>query len=238
MISNQKIISSDEEEGGLVISEATEFIRNLGTLSALEEIKQEKVEIKQEKVEIKQEIKAEESLQTEEIEIKKEHQVSGKKVHFEDMEIDEGIGKEEDLQDNIKNEASDTPFQEEPLVSAGLGATLALLSQKGLVQRLSPQEQELANKRRERELWLVEERKREKLRAIEKDNERKDFKSSGRRVSGREMERQREVDSKKLEREQIRLKEEKFKNYVPDVKIAYYDEFGRELTTKEVTIAL
>jgi U4/U6.U5 tri-snRNP-associated protein 1 len=232
-------LASDSEEKGMVISEATEFVRGLGAISGpkqdLEEIKEERndlEEIKEERNDL-EEIK-EERNDLEEIkeerndleEIKEE-----RKVHFEDMDVDV----KEEVRDTEEDEGA---FHAEPLVSAGLGATLALLSQKGLVQRLSPEEQERANKLRERELWLVEQRKREKIRIVENERERESQRTAGRKLSGRELERQREADAKRLEREQIKLKEEKFKNYVPDVKIAYYDEFGRELNTKEVSLYL
>lgn len=205
----------------MIISEATEFIRNLGNLPKNEE---KKVVERIDSVELPEE----ESITIKQENIEKVE--TERRVHFEDMDVDVKVKEEE----TTVQESDETGFQAEPLVSAGLGATLALLSQKGLVQRLSPEEQERANKLRERELWLVEQRKKEKIRLIEMEKERDIQRASGRKLSGRDMERQREADAKRLEREQIKLKEEKFKNYVPDVKIAYYDEFGRELNTKEV----
>lgn len=122
------------------------------------------------------------------------------------------------------------------MVSKGLAATLALLSQKGLVQRAAPEEQALQHKIRERELWLIEERKNEKLRELEKEKERERNRALGRnsKLSGRDLERQREEEMRRLDRERLKLVEEKFKNYTPDVKIEYKDEFGRVLNTKEV----
>jgi U4/U6.U5 tri-snRNP-associated protein 1 len=229
VIENKHSDSLDSEGEGMVISEATEFVRSLGEIAGakqdLGEIKEERndqSEIKEERND-QREIKEERNDQRE---IKEE-----RKVHFEDMDVDV----KEEVRDTEEDEGA---FHAEPLVSAGLGATLALLSQKGLVQRLSPEEQQRANKLRERELWLVEQRKREKIRTVEKERERETQRTSGRKLSGRDLERQREDDAKRLEREQIKLKEEKFKNYVPDVKIAYYDEFGRELNTKEVCLDL
>ena len=121
-------------------------------------------------------------------------------------------------------------------MSKGLAATLALLSQKGLVQRASTEDQALQQKIRERELWLIKERKNEKLRGLEKEKERERNRALGRntKLSGRDLERQREEDMRRLDRERLKLVEEKFKNYTPDVKIEYKDEFGRVLNTKEV----
>lgn len=242
-VSQQKDESSEEDEVGMIISEATEFVTNLGVLPKKEEENQRVAS--DVKVEEDAQVKVEEEAQVkveEEAQIKVEEDVvkqemlgnkDTKRVHFEDMDVDVNQEDGEAVEDS-----DETPFHAEPLVSAGLGATLALLSQKGLVQRLSPEEQERANKLRERELWLVEQRKKEKIRMVEKQRERESQKGSGHKLSGRDMERQREAEAKRLEREQIRLKEEKFKNYVPDVKIAYYDEFGRELNTKEVCLDL
>ena len=224
-----------------MISEATEFIRNLGNLSPKEDLEVEKFEkdlqvyVKQEEMatDIPSHLGGSGMPENAENTGKVENIERERKVHFEEMEVyvkEEDVN-EEVFEDEVKEEAA---FHSEPLVSSGLGATLALLSQKGLVQRLSPEEQERANKLRERELWLVEQRKKEKLRIAEREKEREKQRASGHKLSGRDLERQREIDAKRLEREQIRLKEEKFKNYVPDVKIAYYDEFGRELNTKEV----
>lgn len=231
-IANMKQESeSDAEEAhnGLVISDTTEFVRTLlhstvtepkpkGRLGAVQE-KKESSQIKQEPVE--------------------EEEVT--QMDVEGTEIEETVI--EDSKDDIKMEtdsddSGEAAVAEEPLVSRGMAATLALLSQKGVVQLASPEERARQQKLRERELWLVEERKKEKLRQLDQDKDRqrtRALEKSG-RLTGREIERQREEEARRLERERFKLAEEKFKNYIPDVKIEYRDEFGRQLSTKEVFI--
>ena len=82
-----------------------------------------------------------------------------------------------------------------------------------------------------------EERKKDRLRQLEKEKERQKIRDTERsgKLSGREIERQREDEARRLEREKLKIAEEKFKNYTPDVKIEYRDEFGRLLNQKEVS---
>ncbi|ORZ03357.1 SART-1 protein [Syncephalastrum racemosum] len=133
---------------------------------------------------------------------------------------------------------------EEPLVSGGLAATLSLLSQKGVVAK--PTEEQLKRDRQaaQRLKWAAEQKKRDLERAA-REREREQNRRRGRhaerdtgnrgrdRELQREREREREREKELEEREAMRAFEERMKNYRPDVKLEYVDEEGRQLDTKE-----
>ena len=159
--------SSDEEQdgGGLIISETTEFVLNLSNQSFNLENKSFKKDT------IRDSFKVEE-------------------IESNEMQVDtllESHSLEHEQESHDQEEEESTPIIQEPLVSGGIAATLALLSQKGLVTKRSEHE--------------------------------KEYKSQ---------------ESKRKDKHKVVPSQEKLKNYNPDVKIAYYDEFGRELGPKEV----
>ncbi|KAJ1952631.1 hypothetical protein IWQ62_006179 [Dispira parvispora] len=109
---------------------------------------------------------------------------------------------------------------EEPLVSDGLAATLALLNQKGLVKQLTEEDKSRERQYQERQRWIAEERR--------KDQQRLKKEGSGTRSS-----RHRDLDTVNRDREFAREQQERMRNYRPDVRLEYTDEYGQILSTKE-----
>ena len=97
---------------------------------------------------------------------------------------------------------------DEPLAT-GLASTLKLLSQKGLISKMTEEERNRDAIQKERQKWILEQKKNELL--------------GTKLVSAKE---------------KSKVLEDRFKDYTPDVQIQYTDEFGRNLTPKEVQFFL
>ncbi|CAG8534606.1 1459_t:CDS:10 [Ambispora gerdemannii] len=117
--------------------------------------------------------------------------------------------------------------EEEPLVSSGMAATLALLQQKGFSIKPSDEQLEKERVQRDRQKWLGEQRKKDVERQNEREREKQRAKEKGYRGGGRDNE------STYRDREHMREMEARFKDYKPDVNLEYVDEFGNQLTPKE-----
>lgn len=97
---------------------------------------------------------------------------------------------------------------------------------------IKPSEEQLEKERiqRERQKWLTEQRKRDLERQTEREREKQRAKEKGYRGgTGRD------GDSSYREREHLREMEARFKDYKPDINLEYVDEFGNQLTPKEVS---
>ncbi|KAJ2617242.1 hypothetical protein EV177_000658 [Coemansia sp. RSA 1804] len=145
----------------------------------------------------------------------------------------------------------------EPSVGSGLASTLSLLRQRNMIDSRSDEQKERERLQRNRTAWIAEQRKNERLLQQERqrikqlgrvvdsnlsekpaDKRGKGSGGSKRRGKPDEMS-QREIEELKareqeiLDRKWAREYEEQMKDYKPDVKLEYYDETGRKLTTKE-----
>ena len=124
---------------------------------------------------------------------------------------------------------------DEPLVSKGLGSTLALLKQKGAYEVGSSEQAERARTQADRARWLADTRLREaKLaRELARDKARDKEKSKDKNYSTRDRERDREYENQRREQMLLDEREARMKNYKPDIKLEYIDESGNRLNTKE-----
>ncbi|KAJ2401712.1 hypothetical protein GGI23_001215 [Coemansia sp. RSA 2559] len=147
-------------------------------------------------------------------------------------------------------------FEAEPSVGSGLAATLSLLRQRNMLDNLSKEQKDRERLQRNRTAWLAEQRKREMLlqqerqrikrlgrdmnnapdtEATSADDGRGGSKRRGKAdpMSQREIEELKAHEQELLDRKWAREYEEQMKDYKPDVKLEYYDDTGRKLTTKE-----
>ncbi|KAI9314126.1 SART-1 protein [Dichotomocladium elegans] len=222
-------------ESGLVLSEITEFVNSLGeTPTFVTHEPQRSAHVANEHT----------PMETKSV-TPEPHVEQGEEtpVHIKDVsDNNEGPAPEEVEEDASQPQDEGIPLIEEPLVSKGLAATLSLLNQKGLVAK--PTEEQLKNDRRtaERMKWLAEQKKRdiqrERERQIEKQRQReRDGRASSAsnrdRERAREREREREREKELEEREMMRQFEKRMEEYKPDVKLEYFDEYGRQMDTKE-----
>lgn len=113
------------------------------------------------------------------------------------------------------------------LVSKGLASTLSLLRHQGLIVPRTPEELERDRIQREREAWLAAQRKRDRLREEER--------IASRAAGSSKDQAQREYENKMREQRDAQITMEAFKEYKPNVNLTYHDEFGRDMTPKEVS---
>jgi len=113
----------------------------------------------------------------------------------------------------------------ELLISGGMGATMALLKQSGLMKPLTAEE--IANEReyKDKQRWLAKRREDDAKVAAQK--------SASRAAGSSKDQHQREMENKQRDREQAAKDLDRFKDYKPNIDIKYTDEFGREMSKKE-----
>lgn len=118
----------------------------------------------------------------------------------------------------------------EKYVRGGMASTLSLLKSQGLIKPLTPEEREKERLYKEKTSWLIEQRRRDTLRELEKERTK--------RMGDAKDQATREYENRMRESMMAKESMEAYKNYKPDVEIKYNDEFGRELTQKEAWKAL
>ncbi|KAL6717655.1 hypothetical protein ACLMJK_005570 [Lecanora helva] len=211
------------EDGGLVIDETTEFVANLERNK-----EDEKARAQAAKARGDTPVKKEESPENED----------------EDGDIDMGasyndIEDDQDLQSRMKRETStpaagDIGLEEEATLTNGIGATLSLLSQRGLVKRNN--EEDINALHRQRERFLTEKQKREAAVEAKARMQRERDRNTGKldRMSAREREEYARQENKMRDQLESRQMTEIFnREYKPNVQLNYVDEFGRNMNQKE-----
>lgn len=152
------------------------------------------------------------------------------------------IDDDDDLAERLKREASElaalaltgTGLEEESTLTNGIGSTLSLLTQRGLLANNSPTD--LNATHRARQKFLAEKQKREAAAEAKARTQRERDRASGKldRMSAREREEHARWENKQRDQAESRQMAEIFsKEYRPDVQLKYVDEFGREMNKKE-----
>ncbi|KAL9543796.1 hypothetical protein MBANPS3_007941 [Mucor bainieri] len=233
---NDQMKEEDNNEGGLVLSEATEFVNALGNNIPTFETKEPatKAQHHHHEVQVKTEPDVEYEVHT--VEDTPSRDVKMEEVEDQDTVMAEPEKKEEHVKEEVKAEV----IVEEPLVSRGLAATLNLLNQKGIIAK--PTEEQIKRDKiaAEQIRWQNEQRKKERLRELEEKREKERRRGSDRR-SGRdsnsdrqrEMEREREREREREEAQRMREYELAMQNYKPEVNLEYTDDTGRVMKTAE-----
>lgn len=212
------------EEGGMVIDETTEFVANLARS--------------------KEEEKARPQI------VKARSATPDKKEAYpddEDGDVDMGrsyndIEDGEDLEARIKREKStaaapgmtDTGLEDEATLNQGLGATLSMLSQRGLIKQ--NKETDINALHRDRQKFLTEKQKRETAVEAKARQQRERDRATGKldRMSAREREEYARQENKMRDQLESRQMTEIFnREYKPDVQLKYVDDFGRSMNQKE-----
>ncbi|KAK9490367.1 SART-1 protein [Lipomyces doorenjongii] len=206
------------DENGLVIDDMTEFVGNVGNSIAAEE--EEERERKE---------RLANSRRSATTPVKSESEDAAMTNHHE-----EGQVKPET--EDVDDEVSTTGLEGEPVLSSiGLGATLSMLRSRGLIK--TPDEQDVERQRIQREnmKWRVsmaqhKARSELALRA-QREADRKSGKYDKLTQKEREEAAQRENQMRQLG--EAREAQKRFKDYKPEIKIEYKDEFGRVMGQKE-----
>lgn len=207
-------------EVGLVIDETTEFVANLQRAT------EEKAQADQEKP----------------------HIVGSRPPGAEDgIDVDmdrsyDESGEDEGSKASIKREAPApapssltlTGLEEEATLDNGIGATLSMLNQRGLLK--PTHEGDINALHRERDRFLTEKQKREAEVERKARLQRERDRASGKldRMSAREREEYARWENKQRDQAESRQMLDVFnREYKPDVQLKYVDEFGRSMNQKE-----
>ncbi|KAL8769081.1 MAG: hypothetical protein Q9209_004867 [Squamulea sp. 1 TL-2023] len=203
------------DQGGLVIDETSEFVANLR--HSPEPQKPQTAEAATSPSTVKQESPIRD----------RDHD-----IEMDGLSDDERRFKRE-TSTPAKNELTGTGLDEEANVNQGIGATLSLLSQRGLIKTTQSDINALD---RERSRFLAEKQKREAEAERKARAQRERDRASGKldRMSARDREEHARWENKQRDQAESRLMAEIFnKEYKPNVELKYTDEFGRSMNQKE-----
>lgn len=146
--------------------------------------------------------------------------------------------KEGELDDRPKEDPSidvtSTGLDREITLDAGIGSTLTMLTQRGLLKPSSTGD--LNALHRERQRFLAEKQRRENEAEQRARLQRERDRASGKldRMSAREKEAYAQAENKQRDQYESRQMAEIFnREYKPDIEITYTDEFGRRMNQKE-----
>ena len=211
------------DDGGLTIDETTEFV------AYLQRVKEEEDEEKPKRSKPRSTTPIEE----ESPEGNEDVEMGGR------MNDSEG---HEDLDVRIKRETStpaapdltETGLEDEATLNNGLGSTLNMLSQRGLIA--PRREEDIVGLHRERQRFLLEKQRREAEIERKARLQRERDRASGKldHMSAREREEYARYENKQRDQIESRIMNDIFsREYKPDVQLKYVDEFGRSMNQKE-----
>lgn len=219
--------NEDQGDPGLVIDETSEFISNLHrptlperhekrrTPSAVEMPPKEENAVKEESVEDGADVDMERTID-----------------NIEDEDLERRIKQEESAQ--VQPQISVTGLDEEATLDQGLGSTLSMLKQRGLVaQSDSAQNNALL---RERQKFLRDKMHMETEAEKRARQQRERDRTSGKldRMTAREREEYARWENKQRDQQEARHMAEVFnREYKPDIQLKYVDEHGRLMNQKE-----
>lgn len=216
----------NEETPGLVIDETSEFVSNLQK-PTIPERRERQATTSEEKPTRIEEPSA------------KEGEEEGVDVDMERSYND--IEDEEDLKERIQREEaqaqqqiSGTGLDEESTLDQGLGSTLSMLKQRGLVKQTEAGDRNSLH--RDRQRFLQEKSYLESDAEKRARQQRERDRASGKldRMSAREREEYARWENRQRDQQDARHMAEVFnREYKPDVQLKYVDEFGRMMNQKE-----
>ncbi|KAI8843576.1 SART-1 protein [Chytridium lagenaria] len=226
MIDSILNLGNDEDygvSGGIVLSATSEFVNSLSVENSIKpQTKANPETISDVPVKEARAVQQDDDVPMSDSEVKEEEHA-------------ESSG-DEDMED-VAGEDTSLPMggalEEEPLVARGLGATVALLTQKGFIERVSEDQKLREQKQLKKLQWIASQKIKDKVRELEKAKEKARNKAKGGKSGGYVDEYKLEEEQKAAERKRMRELEEKFKDYTPDVNLKYTDNFGNDLDAKE-----
>ncbi|SGY45062.1 BQ5605_C001g00240 [Microbotryum silenes-dioicae] len=128
-------------------------------------------------------------------------------------------------ENDVVHDDDDFGTSGEKLYSQGLAGTLAILKKTGAIVPRTPEEIERDRKVKADALWIA------KLR--QRDAEREAEKLASKAAGSSKTQQQREYENRLRDQREAQETLDRFKEYKPNVKLTYHDEFGRDQTKKE-----
>ncbi|KAK9473437.1 SART-1 protein [Dipodascopsis tothii] len=160
-------------------------------------------------------------------------------VEAADVDMSEAAEPSADVEPGAEPDADDdqgTGFNEEASMSSvGLGDTLSMLRRRGFLKTPSTEDEERQRIQVENNRWRIESQRRKVLAKAELRARREDDRRSGKfdGMTQKEREEAARWENQQRQVQEARESQERFKNYKPDVKLEYKDEYGRLMTAKE-----
>jgi U4/U6.U5 tri-snRNP-associated protein 1 len=231
----------DRDEEGLTFDDTAEFVRTVGI--------KEPPKIKKETSEPSLRVKTEErsptrdasmapgdeairEIEAGEVPVKEEEDEDDAMAMLDDVEgiLAKADAGEFDIEARTAevNGGDGIGTSNEQTFKSGMAATLTILRQQGILSTPSDNSAERESVQKRRDAWLAQQRHRIAERELEKLRAR----------NGPKDQATREYENRLREQQEARETMEAYKDYKPDINIVYYDEYGRELTTKEAWKAL
>jgi len=219
------------EEPGLVIDETSEFVSHLQkpTLPSREErVAEPASENRPPQPEPQHpEAEAEAEENTGDVDMERS---------YNDIEDDEDLAErlKQEKSQEAEPELTGTGLEEEATLDQGLGSTLSMLRQRGLVKETDSGSSNSLT--RDRQRFLQDKFKREADADRRARMQRERDRASGKldRMTAREREEYARWENKQRDQQEARQMAEVFnREYKPDVQLKYVDEYGRSMTHKE-----
>ncbi|KAL1958155.1 hypothetical protein VTO42DRAFT_5010 [Malbranchea cinnamomea] len=209
--------NNEEEEPGLVIDETSEFVANLQR-PTIPERRQRSIS--------RAKSPSEEPEQPEDVDMDRSYnEVEDEEDHKERMQREES---------SVAPEIPGTGLEEEGTLDKGIGSTLAMLKQRGLVQESNAAELNALHRDRQRFLRQKQRLEEEAERRARLQRERDRASGKFDRMSARDREEYARWENKQRDQQDSRQLADIFnREYKPDVQLKYVDEHGRLLGQKE-----
>ncbi|KAI1007588.1 hypothetical protein K3495_g633 [Podosphaera aphanis] len=211
---------TSEGQGGLVIDETSEFVTNLQRPNGVQRSRRS-ISRQAEPTETM----GDESDQDEDVNMEQS---------YANVEDDEDRQARRLREESINAEITNNGLEAEATLDRGLGSTLKLLKERGLIK--TEETGDLNAIYRQKQLFLAEKQRREADAELKARAQRERDRTNGRldRMTAREKEEY--ARSQNTLRDQIesrQLAEHFNKEYKPNVELKYIDEFGRSMNKKE-----
>lgn len=213
-------VQESVEEGGLVIDETTEFVANLQRKD-----EERALQVTQPKHVSNIKMEASPDGSDEDVDMNRSYN------QVEDDEPQARVKRENP--DPAAPEITESGLEDEATLNKGLGATLNMLTQRGLVAKKG---EDLNALHRDRERFLSEKQKREADIERKARAQRERDRASGKldHMSARDREEYARQENRFRDQLESRAITEIFnREYKPDVQLKYVDEFGRSMNQKE-----
>ncbi|KAI5791700.1 SART-1 protein [Peziza echinospora] len=220
----------EDEDVGLVIDETTEFVSNLRAPVIPERKRRRSSASAQKAAVTKMQDEDEDEDEDEAGVADKEGDVDMDRNQLEELDGVPGPSSSVPVPADITS----TGLDEEHVLSRGIGATLAMLNQRGLLQR-NAESEKLLELQREKERFQAE----KKLKQLEAEQrarmQREQDRKSGifDKMSAKEREEYARWENKQRDQQEAKDMAARFKDYKPNVQLTYKDEFGRDMSKKE-----
>lgn len=209
--------SAKKDTGGLVLSTVTEFVSSINPDNQ-EEVPEGNEPAIAERVEDHTSQDQNLDHEVKDTEMKEEGDESGEVAQESSVHVD-----------------ASAVAPEEASVSGGVGNVLKLLQSRGVIKKKDDSELERERKQKEQKEWNNRMHKERVARELELQRRKEQDRMSGKydTLSLKEREMIAAKENRERELEEARLAQKRFENYNPEVDIRYYDDDGRELSTKE-----